>query len=194
VPFALASIPFTPTPTGVGAFNVFRQRAVTILGNAASRLSTSIAAWPPGGTCSALTSLGFDAGIAPAGRSGRLVVNTSPVTVETILVTALGGFVSESTGLRIFVEEFSGGGAFIRSIPGPISFASNVTAIGFGGEVRVDERRTRSASINIPVVSGRFYRVWVDMLQSVACQAITGWGQSGTNFIYDFTPVFFDFP
>jgi hypothetical protein len=190
VPFSLASVPFTPPPTGAAAFNVFRQRATTILGNAASRLSTSIASWPPGGTCSALTSLGFDAGIAPPGRTG-LIVSTNPVTVENIVVTALGGFATESTGLRIFVEEFTGGGAFVRALPGPISFASNVTAIGFGGEIRIDERRTRSASTSVAIVPGRFYRVWVDMLQSVGCGGI--WAQAGTNFIYDFTPVFFDF-
>jgi hypothetical protein len=92
--------------------------------------------------------------------------------------------------LSIFVQEFSPTGAFIRNVSGPPTVVLDVSTFFAGVHLRIDERRTRIASIHMPVVGGRRYRIWLDSLQFVN---VVGTAHAASNFTYDFGPLFFTF-
>jgi hypothetical protein len=108
------------------------------------------------------------------------------------MVAAAFGTAQASATLSIFVEEFSPAGAFIRNVRGPATVVFDAAAFFIGVHLRLNERNTRSASILMPVVSGRFYRAWLDSLQFVS--SVGGpVAEAVSNFTYDFGPLFFTF-
>jgi hypothetical protein len=188
MPFALPTIPFTPAPALFGTGFVARRSATV---GALARLDASIAAVVPAGRCATLTSLGFNAGTAPA-RSTSLSVFASATSFENGLVFAAVGHAASFSGIQVFVEEFSSGGGFLRGVPGPMTVVFDASATVIGLSARFRETRTRSASFVFPAVPGRFYRVWVDSVQTVVAGGAPA-VSAVSNFTFDFTPVFFVF-
>ena len=187
MPFAQPTIPFVPTPERFGSIVIVRNPTA-----AASRLDASIGAMPPLGRCATLAALGFNAGVAPA-RARALTVTATADSFENGHVAAFTAYAASFAGLRIFVEEFSPAGAFLRAVAGPMTVVYDGRATVFGYDVRSMERRTRTASFVLPVVAGRFYRAWIDSVQSVFVQGITGPSAAVSNFAYTLRPVFFEF-
>lgn len=187
MPFVTPTIPFTLVSerTGVAA----NTRGPTAV---ASDLDASISAYPPFGAVSTLASLGFNAGIAPAGMR-TLTVSVSANSFENANILAFTAYAAASAGLRVFVEEFSPRGAFLRTLVGPMSFAYDGRATVFGYEARIAERHVRGAAFTTAVVPGNFYRVWIDSVQRALCEGITGPSVAVSNFNFLLDPVFFNF-
>ena len=81
---------------------------------------------------------------------------------------------------------------FRRSIDSPRIAPIHLWSAALG--LQVHEHAGEAAPVLLmPVVTGRYYRVWVSAEQSAVCQGVTGPGFGICNFAYDFGPVFFDF-
>ncbi len=187
MPFVRAIFPFTAVTERIGSGALGRGPTA-----ANDRLDASLLATNPLGSVGTVASLGFDAGFAPP-RATSLRVTASAGSLETALVFAAGAYASGFAGLRIVVGEFSATGAFIRGVAGPMTTVFDFRAVAFGLAAPFGERRLRSAAMVFPVVSGRFYRAWVDSVQAAFAQAFTGPASAVSNFMYDLDPVFFEF-
>jgi len=129
-------------------------------------------------------------GAAPSSAS-FLDVTASTTSFENggVLVAPFGS-AQAFADLSILVQEFSPTGVFIRNIPGPSTVVLDARADLFGVNLRVDEIHTRIASIHMPVVGGRIYRIWLDSFQFVNA---VNTAHAASNFTYDFGPLFFVF-
>lgn len=187
MPFVTPTIPFTVVSERVG--NAANVRGPTA---AFSALDASIVALPLLGSVSTLASLGFNAGVAPQGMR-TLMVSVAANSFENANIAAFTAYAAASAGLRVFVEEFSPRGAFLRSMVGPMTFAYDGRATVFGYEVRLAERHVRAANFTTPVIPGNIYRVWIDSLQHAFCEGLTGPSAAVSNFNFALDPAFFGF-
>jgi hypothetical protein len=121
-----------------------------------------------------------------------VTASTASLENSAVLVPPLSGGIAQAyADLSIFVEEFSPTGAFIAGVSGPATVVLDASVFGIGGiNIRIDERRTRIASIHMPVVGGRIYRIWLDSFQFVNA---VGPAHAASNFAYSFGPLFFVF-
>jgi hypothetical protein len=189
MPFVLPTIPFFSSTTSPLTGSVNGSSALTAGG--LGRLSADISADTPAGGAATTTSLGTATAFAASAGTTFLDVTASTASLEN------GGFVvwpvasaQAYADLSIFVQEFSPTGAFIRSVSGQPTVVLDV-GTSFGGVyLRINESRTRIASIHMPVVGGRRYRIWLDSFQFVNA---VGTAHASSNFVYDFGPLFFVF-
>jgi hypothetical protein len=190
MPFVLPTIPFFSSTTSLNGI-VYSSAAFTAGG--LGRIAASIAADQPSGGAATTTALGATIGAAPPG-SVFLDVTATTASLENGLAIATPMLPPASAqayaDLSVLVQEFSPTGAFIKNIPGPSTPVYDVSAFFFGVNVRIDERRTRIASIHTPVVGGRVYRVWLDSFQFANANFAA---HAASNFTYDFGPLFFVF-
>ena len=189
MPFARATFPLTAIMEQAGSAIIARAPAALA---ASGQLDASIGAALPFGNVATLASLGFDAGTAPA-RAAMLTVAVRAGSVESPQASAVGGASSAFAGLRIFVEEFDASGRFLRGVSGPTTIAFDFRATVIGFAARLNERRVYTATFVLPIVGGRFYRVWADSLQAVFVQGITGAAFAISIITYTLDPVFFAF-
>lgn len=191
MPFGVATFPFLPAPEVAGAVSLVRPPSATALGI----LDASFVTLAPFGTCTTLASLGLDAGVAPQ-EATRLVVASSVRSFENAALFGFGGYASARSALRVFVEEFLPSGAFLRGVPGPDVVVFDAFVAVFGLHIRSRERHIFAPRMTLPVVPGRFYRVWIDVVQSAGCggqPVAPGLVSGAANFTYTLAPVFFDF-
>lgn len=192
MPFVLPTIPFTAPPQTFGAVIVARPPTPTVFGGI-DRLDASFVAIPPGGHIATLVSLGFSAGFAPPGTQ-TLTASCTAIATENGLAEAFLAWSRAFAGLRIFIEEFSPSMSFLRGVAGPMTTAFDLSATVFGiAATNIGQRRSVSASFIFQITAGRFYRIWVDSVQSADCNAITGPAAAVSNCTFDFGPVFFAF-
>lgn len=196
MPFILPTTPFTfSRPFFPG--RVQRQAAFTSAGM--GRLDASLVANEPFGQATTTTGLGGSVGAAPGG-SLFLDVSATVASIENALVAVLAptmppGIAESRATLEIFVQEFTAAGSFLRSVPGPRTVVFEDSRIFIPGvHLHVDERRTPSSSIHMPVVGGRRYVVWLLSRQFVNAISVSPAGASAlSDFTYDFGPLFFVF-
>ena len=189
MPFVLPTIPFFSSTTSPLTGSVNGSAAFTAGG--LGRLFADISADTPAGGAATTTSLGTAAVFAAPAGTTFLDVTASTASLEN------GGFVAWPVAsaqayadLSIFVQEFSPTGAFIRGVSGQATVVLDVSTFFAGVHLRINETRTRIASIHMPVVSGRLYRIWLDSLQFVN---VVGTAHAASNFTYDFGALFFNF-
>jgi hypothetical protein len=189
MPFVLPTVPFFSSTTDPLTGSVNGSSAVTAGG--LGRLFTNISADTPAGGAGTTTSLGTATALAAPVGTTFLDVTASTASLEN------GGFVVWPVGsaqayadLRILVQEFSPTGAFIRSVTGQPTVVLDVGTFFGGVYLRINESRTRIASIHMPVVGSRRYRIWLDSFQFVNA---VGTAHAASNFTYDFGPLFFMF-
>lgn len=154
------------------------------------RISADIFADTPSGGAGTTTSLGATVGAAPPGAQFLDVTATTASFENGGVVAWPVSSAQAYADLSIFVEEFSPAGSFIRSAWGPSTVVLDARADFAGIYLRIDERRTRIASVHMAVTPGRIYRVWLDSLQFVN---VVGTAHASSNFTYDFGPLFFVF-
>jgi hypothetical protein len=188
MPFVLPTIPFFASSTSLNGI-VLGSSAITSGGM--GRLFANIAADTPGGSANTTTSLGVAAAMTAPPGTRFLDVTASTASLENGgVVAAPISFADAYADLSIFIEEFNASGTFLRAVTGPATVILDVHAVFAGISLRIDERRTRIASIHMPAFPGRRYRIWLDSNQSVAAGATA---HAASNFTYDFGPLFFVF-
>lgn len=189
MPFVSPTIPFTSSISSPLTGVIVRQSASS--DGVFGRLDASIAAFPPFGGMATTTSLGANIGAAPPNVS-FLVVFASTASFENGIVAAAIGTAEAKASLSVFVEEFDSNGAFIRARAGQPTVVFDAAAFFIGAQLRVNETQTRSAFMIMPVVGGNIYRIWLDSFQFVS---VVGGpvADAGSNFTYDFSPLFFSF-
>lgn len=163
-----------------------------------SRLGNSIGAGMPWGLISITCSWGFDAGFAPAGTT-TLVVNASGTTFERASSWTFGGYASARADISTTIEEFTvtpstGAMSLARTFTSADTPIFNLTNWGLGYEIAHVRDATAATLLVMPIIVGRFYRCWVNSVQSAGTSGgLTGLAMAVSNFNFDVRPIFFVF-
>lgn len=184
------TIQFVAPPVLFGSAIALELEADGTLGRPEDRASLEAEEAP--GSGATLVSLGFDAGIAPAGTT-TLAVQMNGLAGVNALVTAFLSVATADAAARVYVEEFSPSGAFLNAQEGAPATVYANTENGFGADARLNDFRSVNLSSSFSVTPGNFYRVWIDSLQTVANSGVGPQSYAILSCVYDWGISFFRF-
>jgi len=218
LPFAVPDIPsFSFSNWGNAGVN---RNLTPVQTGGTSRIGGNLYAAPPAGVEATLTAWGFMAGTAPPGTTTLGVTARGFGTTERAVAETFMGHAKSYGEIAVTIEEFeplkpvdsdlahtpgSGTGtiadptAVIGSIVFKRAFTSAPTIIinqetwVLGYQVYIGDGTSHLTSLAMPITPGNAYRWWIVCRQSCVCEAVSGPAWAGSNFAFDFGPVFFAF-
>ena len=199
----------------LSASSVDRVGLTTLIGSLApvitpgfmTRIGADIGAFPPFGVIGTKMAAGFNIGTPPRTASMLLVTVAGTATLSRASVQTFGAWAHAHAELSITIEEWRpslpiGG----RRVPPKLvrSIVFNPTKIfdDWGAvasyQLRIDDGTPFTSVAGMPIgtvaaLERHSFSVWINLVQSAECEAVSGYASAVSNVAFDFPPPFFVF-
>jgi hypothetical protein len=188
----------------VGATALNGSLAPLIVPGRMTRIGADIVAFPPLGVIGTKVAAGFNLGPPPRTASMLLVTVAGIATLSRAVVETFGAWAHAHAELSITIEEWRPSlrrrapPQLVRSsVFGPSKIFDDWGAV-VSFQVRNDDGTPFTSVAAMPIgtvatFEHHTFTVWINLVQSAECEAVSGYAAAVSNVAFDFPPPFFVF-